>query len=236
MKRSRSYCIIVILCLVLLLVSCSGRGNTRVVGVRIDFSPYVDSPAASIRDTVSPPSAWQDEKLTVSAPRVRYKTDDGHYTYADEWQDGVFYYEFECPSDLKTLYIRAPEVNIARPSEEYTVPAAEGGIILKDGKPWITVGEVRVTAGELVISCTVEGERAEIFPVVDGERAAGNTTGYQRESGKDIFDYTVRVTYTDGIPIDPEDVSLSVTMVETVSAVDAVYTTDADVTLVPVGR
>ena len=235
MKRCRSSSILVIVCLLLLFVFCSGCGNTKVVGVRIDYSPYLDSPAASIRQTIAPPSAWQNEKLTVSAPRVRYKTEDGHYTYADEWQDGVFYYEFECRSGLKTLYIQAPKVNVARPSEEYTVPAAEGGIIMKDGRPWVTVEEVRVTAGELVISCTVEGEQAEIFPLVNGERAAGNVTGHQRESGKNIFDETIRVTYVDGIPIDPADVLLSCTLVETISAVDALYSTDADVTLVPVG-
>ncbi|MBR4742901.1 MAG: hypothetical protein IK082_01775 [Oscillospiraceae bacterium] len=236
MKRSQLFCIIIVIaCVLLVLVSCSGCGNTMVVGVRIDYSPYLDSPAASIRQLIVPPSAWQDEKLTVSAPRVRYKTEDGHYTYADEWQDGVFYYEFECRAGLKTLYIRAPEVNVARPSEEYTVPAEEGAVIMKDGSPWITVGEVRVTAGELVISCTVEGEQAEIWPFVNGERAAGNVTGHQRESGKMLFDETIRVTYPDGIPIDPADVCLSITRIETIHAVDAIYTTDADVTLVPVG-
>ena len=236
MKYRRILCAFAVMFLALTLVSCSSRKNTKIVDIWIDFSPYVDSPAASIREILAPPSAWQNEKLTVSAPRVRYEVENGKYTYAKEWEDGKFYYEFECDADLKELYIQAPLVNVCRPMDEYTVSTAEGETLMRNGKPWFTVNEVRVTAGELVIVCSVEEGPLEMHAILDGKIAEGVTTGHQRESGKKAFDYTIRVTYPDGNPIDPEDVTLSIMTIDEVYAVDAIYTTGSDVTLIPVGR
>ena len=94
-------------------------------------------------------------------------------------------------------------------------------------------------ATELAAALSGDPEAAAVVSVggdgTAGEVAAG-LTGTGKEMGIIPAGTGNDFIKSAGIPIDPEDVSLSVTMVETVSAVDAVYTTDADVTLVPVGR
>ena len=232
----RLFIILTVCLLVIVLTSCASRQSnnegTKTVKVWIDFSPYVSINDGHVDRILQEPVAWQDEATTKVAPRVRYEVEKGVYTYADEWQDGKYYYEYECEASLKKLYIQAPTVEIVLPLNELCVPAIEGETVMRDGTPWFTIDEVQTTSGELVISFLVEDSHPTVFPYVDGSVAEGSvSTSEKTEKG---YSYQIRVPYIDGKEIVADDVFLCVAQIETIIAIDASYTSDSDVELIPI--
>lgn len=231
--------IIIILAVCLLAIalsSCASKQSkneeTKIVNVWIDFSPYESINDGRVHTILQEPFAWQDKEKTVPAPRIKYKVQEDVYVYADEWQDGKYYYEFECAASLKELYIQAPTVEITQPMNEFSVPAIEGETVTRDGLPWFTIDEVRATAGELVISFFIEDSHPTVLPFVDGIVAEGSvSTSEKTEKG---YSYQIRVPYIDGKEIVADDVFLCVAQIETIIAIDASYTSDSDVELIPI--
>ena len=228
----RLSCLLVIGGLLVFIVACSGKTSemeeSKVIGVWIDFSSY----GGQVHSIIQEPFAWQNESMTKAAPRVRYEVEKGIYTYADEWQNGKYYYEYECAASLKELYIQPPTVEIALPENELSVPAIEGETVTRDGSPWFTIDEVHATAGELVISFFIEDSHPTVLPFVDGIVAEGSvSTSEKTEKG---YSYQIRVPYIDGKEIVADDVFLCVAQIETIIAIDASYTSDSDVELIPI--